>query len=85
VPAAIKKTFLRIAIFYIFGVFVVGMAVDSTSYVASISSGLALMRNSPRLTAAAKAGTAAGAAASPFVVAIQAAHIKVVPSIANAA
>ena len=40
--------------------------------------------NSPLLAQAASKGTAGGASASPFVVAIQAAGIKVLPSIINA-
>lgn len=40
---------------------------------------------SPLLAAAAKKGNAGGAAASPFVVAIEAAGIRVLPSIINAA
>jgi len=69
VPAAIKKTFFRIIFFYICGVLIVGMVVDSSS---------------PLLAQAAAKGTAGGASASPFVVAIQAAKIKVLPAIINA-
>jgi amino acid transporter len=69
VPAAIKKTFFRILFFYICGVLIVGMVVDS---------------NSPLLAQAANKGTAGGASASPFVVAIQAAGINVLPQIINA-
>ncbi|WWC62328.1 uncharacterized protein I303_104924 [Kwoniella dejecticola CBS 10117] len=69
VPAAIKKTFFRIIFFYIFGILIIGMVVDSSS---------------PLLAQAAKAGTSGGASASPFVVAIKAAGIKVLPSIINA-
>lgn len=68
-PAAIKKTFFRILFFYICGVLIVGMVVDS---------------NSPLLAQAANKGTAGGASASPFVVAIQAAGINVLPQIINA-
>ncbi|ORY32014.1 putative amino acid transporter [Naematelia encephala] len=70
VPGAIRKTFFRVAFFYVFSILIVGMAVDSTS---------------PLLAAAVKAGTGAGAASSPFVVAIVAAKIKIVPAIANSA
>ncbi|KAL1413663.1 amino acid transporter [Vanrija albida] len=69
VPSAIRKTFYRILFFYILGTLIVGMIVDSKD---------------PRLAAAAKAGTAGGAAASPYVVAIEAAGIKVLPHIINA-
>lgn len=69
VPAAIKKTFFRILFFYICGVLIVGMIVDS---------------NGALLAAAVSKGTAGGAAASPFVVAIQAAGITVLPQIINA-
>lgn len=70
VPAAIRKTFFRILFFYICGVLIVGMIVSSSS---------------PLLAQAAAKGTAGGASASPFVVAIQAAGINVLPSIINAA
>jgi amino acid transporter len=40
--------------------------------------------NSPLLAQAANKGTAGGASASPFVVAIQAAGIQVLPQIINA-
>jgi amino acid transporter len=69
VPAAIRKTFYRILFFYIFGVLIVGMIVSS---------------NSKLLAQAAKKGTAGGASASPFVVAIQTAGIKGLPSLINA-
>ncbi|ORY35551.1 putative amino acid transporter [Naematelia encephala] len=69
VPAAIKKTFFRILFFYIIGVLIVGMIVDSSSTL---------------LAQAAKKGTSGGASASPFVVAIQAAGIRVLPQIINA-
>jgi amino acid transporter len=55
--------------FYIIGVLIVGMVVDS---------------NSTLLAQAAKKGTAGGASASPFVVAIESAGIKVLPNIINA-
>jgi len=69
VPSAIRKTFYRILFFYIIGVLIIGMIVDS---------------NSTLLAQASKKGTAGGASASPFVVAIQSAGIKVLPSIINA-
>ncbi|WWC88924.1 uncharacterized protein L201_003839 [Kwoniella dendrophila CBS 6074] len=69
VPAAIKKTFFRIIFFYILGILIVGMVVDS---------------NSQLLAQAAKKGTSGGASASPFVVAIKAAGIKGLPSVINA-
>ncbi|EPQ27447.1 uncharacterized protein PFL1_04985 [Pseudozyma flocculosa PF-1] len=68
VPAAIKKTFLRIIVFYIGGVLLIGMVVDSKT---------------PLLLTATKKSTSA--AASPFVVAINIAQIKVLPDIINAA
>ncbi|WVF69395.1 hypothetical protein IAT40_004171 [Kwoniella sp. CBS 6097] len=70
VPKAIKKTFFRILFFYIIGVLIVGMIVDSSSTL---------------LAQAAKKGTSGGASASPFVVAMKSAGIKVLPSIINAA
>lgn len=69
VPSAIKKTFYRILFFYIFCILIVGMIVDSSG---------------PALQAAVKKGTGGGAAASPWVVAIVEAKIKVLPSIINA-
>ncbi|WVQ72226.1 hypothetical protein IAR50_001775 [Cryptococcus sp. DSM 104548] len=69
VPAAIKKTFFRVIFFYMFCILLVGMIVDSQSTL---------------LAQAAKKGTAGGASASPFVVAIQSAGIKVLPAIINA-
>ncbi|WVW78053.1 hypothetical protein I302_100004 [Kwoniella bestiolae CBS 10118] len=69
VPKAVKQTFWRIAIFYCFGILVVGMAVDSSS---------------TALAQANSKGTAGGANASPFVVAVVQAGIRFVPSIANA-
>jgi len=69
VPSAIRKTFYRILFFYIIGVLIIGMIVDS---------------NSTLLAQASAKGTAGGASASPFVVAIQSAGIKVLPSIINA-
>ncbi|ODN86860.1 amino acid transporter [Cryptococcus wingfieldii CBS 7118] len=69
VPAAIKKTFFRVIFFYMLCILLVGMIVDSQS---------------PLLAQAAKKGTGGGASASPFVVAIQSAGIKVLPAIINA-
>lgn len=69
VPSAIKKTFWRILFFYIIGVLIVGMVVDSSS---------------PLLAQATARGTAGGASASPFVVAITSAGIKGLPSVINA-
>lgn len=67
VPSAIKKTFFRIAFFYVLGALLIGMVVPS---------------NAPELLAANKKGTSA--AASPFVVAIIRARIRVLPSLINA-
>ncbi|WVQ82813.1 hypothetical protein IAT38_004945 [Cryptococcus sp. DSM 104549] len=69
VPSAIRKTFFRIIFFYILSTLLVGMIVDSSS---------------PLLAQAAKKGTSGGASASPFVVAIESAGIKVLPAIINA-
>lgn len=69
VPSAIKKTFYRILFFYIICILLVGMVVDSEG---------------EAFLAAAKKGTAGGAAASPFVVAIVDAGIKGLPSLVNA-
>ncbi|TKY89843.1 hypothetical protein EX895_001140 [Sporisorium graminicola] len=69
VPSAIKKTFFRIAFFYILGSLLVGMVVPS---------------NAPELKAA-NAQKGISAAASPFVVAIVRAKIRVLPDIINAA
>ncbi|WWD18292.1 hypothetical protein CI109_102742 [Kwoniella shandongensis] len=69
VPAAIKKTFFRILFFYIIGVLLIGMIVDSSS---------------KQLAQAAAKGTSGGASASPFVVAIQDAGIKGLPALINA-
>ncbi|KIS68121.1 putative amino acid transmembrane transporter [Mycosarcoma maydis] len=68
VPSAIKKTFFRIAFFYVIGALLVGMVVPS---------------NAPELLSANKKGTSA--AASPFVVAIIRARIRVLPHVINAA
>jgi amino acid transporter len=69
VPSAIRKTFARIVVFYVGGIFVIGLVVDSSSKL---------------LAQATAKGTAGGASASPFVVAIQAAGIKTLPNIINA-
>lgn len=69
VPSAIKKTFWRILFFYIIGVLIVGMIVDSSSKL---------------LATAASKGTAGGASASPFVVAITSAGIHGLPGLINA-
>lgn len=69
VPSAIKKTFYRILFFYIILILLVGMVVDPTGQ--------------PLKDAVGK-GTAGGASASPFVVAIKSAGIKALPSILNA-
>lgn len=64
-PKAIRAVYVRILLFYVLGVFVIGLLVDS---------------NDPRLNL--NSGTAAS---SPFVIAINDAGIKVLPSIVNAA
>lgn len=64
-----KKTFWRILFFYIIGVLVIGMVVDSSSKL---------------LAQAAAKGTAGVASASPFVVVFQAAQIRALPVIINA-
>ncbi|QRV86277.1 amino acid permease [Ceratobasidium sp. AG-Ba] len=67
IPKAIKRTFWRILVFYIGGVFVIGLIVPSTDQ---------------SLFVATSAKT--GAAASPFVVAANLVHIRVLPHIINA-
>ncbi|KAL9087300.1 MAG: hypothetical protein Q9159_003720 [Coniocarpon cinnabarinum] len=69
IPRAIRLTFWRILVFYIISVLLLGMCVPY---------------NSPALLFATKKTTTANAAASPFVVAIQLAKIKYLPSILNA-
>ncbi|KAJ3523813.1 hypothetical protein NM208_g8688 [Fusarium decemcellulare] len=64
---AVKQTFWRIAVFYIIGVLVLGMAVP---------------HDDDRLLGATKQSTSA--AASPFVVAVNIAGIRVLPDIINA-
>ncbi|KAM0745998.1 putative amino acid transporter [Meredithblackwellia eburnea MCA 4105] len=61
-PRAIKKVFFRIALFYVFGVFVMGLLVSP---------------NDPNLL------NGSGTAASPWVIAIENAGIKALPSIIN--
>jgi amino acid transporter len=69
IPIAIRRTFFRILVFYVGGVFVIGLITPSTAQ------GL--------IDATTKAKT--GAAASPFVVATNIAGIKVIDHIINAA
>jgi len=66
-PKAIKRVYIRILLFYIGGVTIIGLLVPS---------------NDPNLNFADNAGTAL---ASPFVIAIQRAGIKALPSVINAA
>ncbi|GAA5950994.1 hypothetical protein JCM21900_004122 [Sporobolomyces salmonicolor] len=68
IPATIRRTFFRLAFFYVFSIFVVGLIIKA---------------NDPGLLAANKKST--GAAASPFVLAIERANIKILPDIINAA
>ncbi|KAG6005296.1 hypothetical protein E4U21_000271 [Claviceps maximensis] len=68
VPKAIRRVFWRIAIFYVLSIFLVGLSVSSRD---------------PRLLNAINL-SAPGAAQSPFVIAIQNAGIKTLPSIINA-
>lgn len=65
VPKAIRNVYIRILLFYILGVFVIGITVPSDDPRLGLNSGTAL--------------------ASPFVIAIQTAGIKVLPTIVNAA
>jgi amino acid transporter len=62
-PKAIKRVYIRILLFYILGVFIIGIITPSNS------DGLSLTKD---------------AASSPFVIAIEKAGIKVLPSIINA-
>jgi len=64
-PKAIRRVYIRILLFYIGGVTIIGLLVPSTS---------------PSLNLAVE-----NAAASPFVIAIQTAGIKGLPSVINAA
>lgn len=68
VPATIRRTFIRILVFYIGSVFVVGLILKATD---------------PGLIAVTKKRTSA--AASPFVLAIERAEIRVLPDIINGA
>lgn len=68
IPKAVRRVFWRILFFYVLGSLAIGVLVAS---------------NDPHLLSAQKAG-AAGAARSPWVVGIQNAGIKVLPSIINA-
>ncbi|RDW65312.1 amino acid permease-2 [Coleophoma crateriformis] len=68
VPAAIKKTFFRILIFFVFTIFFIGLLVPS---------------DSPDLLSAVNSGST-NAAASPFVIAAKLAGVKALPSIINA-
>lgn len=68
IPKAVRRTFWRILIFYVFGVLAIGVLVPY---------------NDAGLAAAIEKG-AKGAAASPWVVAIQNAGIKGLPHIINA-
>jgi len=68
IPKAVRRTFWRILIFYVFGILAIGMLVPY---------------NDKSLSDAIEKG-AQGAAASPWVVAIENAGIKVLPHIINA-
>lgn len=68
IPKAIRRVFWRIAIFYVLSIFLVGLCVSSKD---------------PNLLNAISS-SAPGAAQSPFVIAIQNAGIKTLPSIINA-
>ncbi|TXT04301.1 hypothetical protein VHUM_04188 [Vanrija humicola] len=67
IPSAVKKTFFRISFFFVFGTFVVGLVADSTS----------------DLLATAAKNSHGSSSASPWVVAIKLANIKVLPGIIN--
>ncbi|KIJ65419.1 hypothetical protein HYDPIDRAFT_130547 [Hydnomerulius pinastri MD-312] len=69
VSKAMRKAFYRILIFYMIGIFIAGMIVPS---------------NDKRLLQPFADSTQATAAASPYVIAIQNAGIRVVPSVINA-
>ncbi|KAF8552156.1 amino acid permease [Imleria badia] len=64
IPKAIKKIYFRVLLFYVGGVFVIGLLVPSNNPLLNINS----IQN---------------ASASPFVIAFNAAGIKVLPSIIN--
>ncbi|KAK4939506.1 hypothetical protein LTR10_020215 [Elasticomyces elasticus] len=68
IPKAVKRVFWRILFFYVLGSLAIGVLVPYTD---------------PQLLSAIKTG-APGAAASPWVIAISRAGIKVLPSIINA-
>ncbi|KAI1076647.1 proline-specific permease [Whalleya microplaca] len=68
IPKAIRRVFWRIALFYVLAIFLVTLCVSS---------------NDPRLLDAIQ-DSAPGAAASPFVIAIENGGIQVLPSIINA-
>ena len=68
IPKAVRRVFWRILIFYVLSILLVGMCVSP---------------NDPRLLNAISS-SAPGAAASPFVIAIQNAGIAILPSIINA-
>lgn len=68
IPRAVRRVFWRIAIFYVLAIFLVGLCVSSED---------------PRLLNAIDS-SAPGAAQSPFVIAIENARIKALPSILNA-
>ncbi|KAH8917130.1 hypothetical protein BT69DRAFT_1227272, partial [Atractiella rhizophila] len=68
IPRAVKGVFWRLIIFYLLGVFVIGLIVPS---------------NEPKLTNITKPSDQTGAA-SPWVIAIQRAGISSLPSIINA-
>ncbi|KAL1413209.1 hypothetical protein Q8F55_000961 [Vanrija albida] len=65
VPRAIRNVYIRILLFYILGVFAIGITVPSDDPRLGLNSGTAL--------------------ASPFVIAIQSAGIKVLPGVVNGA
>ncbi|KAH8174713.1 amino acid permease domain-containing protein [Sarocladium implicatum] len=67
IPRAVRRVFWRIAIFYVLSIFLVGLCVSSED---------------PRLLNAIDS-SAPGAAQSPFVIAIENAGIKALPSILN--
>ncbi|KIJ21073.1 hypothetical protein PAXINDRAFT_165865 [Paxillus involutus ATCC 200175] len=69
VAMAIRKTFYRILIFYIFGILIAGMIVPS---------------NDPDLLKPFSDSTAGNTSESPFVIAMKHASIKTVPSVVNA-
>lgn len=95
VPAAIRKTFFRILFFYIIGVLIVYVPSSSIPFLSRnvvplytrsplTYSGMVVDSTSPLLAQANDRGTAGGASASPFVVAIQSAGIRFLPQLINA-